>query len=75
MPHSDSGDRNQWSKSPKVLSLIIVGLAIVAVAERDIHNRASDEIRGNKLLWRLVSLNALGALAYLKWGRTPAVAP
>jgi hypothetical protein len=25
------------------------------------------------LVWRLVSLNALGALAYLRWGRVPVV--
>jgi hypothetical protein len=28
-------------------------------------------VRGSKPLWRLVSLNALGALAYFRWGRQP----
>jgi hypothetical protein len=70
MAHTETSDQRPWWRSPKATSLIIVGLAVVVVAERDIQQRAPEEIRGNKLLWRLVSLNALGALAYLKWGRT-----
>ncbi|HEX3801904.1 MAG TPA: hypothetical protein VHV75_03600 [Solirubrobacteraceae bacterium] len=70
MTHPDTQHQKQWWRSPKATSLIAVSLGIVAVAERDIHNRPSGEIRGSKLLWRLVSLNALGALSYLKWGRS-----
>ncbi len=47
-----------------------VSLGIVAVAERDIQSRDDSEVRGNRTVWGLVSLNALGALAYLRWGRT-----
>lgn len=49
-----------------------VALAIVAAAERDLARRSEDEVRGAKALWRLVCLNALGALAYFRWGRRTA---
>ena len=52
-----------------LLALAAVSLALVATAERDIQRRDEDEVRGNRALWRLVSLNALGALAYLRFGR------
>jgi hypothetical protein len=53
----------------RVCVLAAISLVIVAAAERDIHRRAPSEVRGNKLLWRLVCLNALGALGYFRWGR------
>jgi hypothetical protein len=45
------------------------------VAERDILRRPDSDIRGNKSVWRLVSLNALGACAYLRWGRRRSSGP
>lgn len=69
MTHTEARDQRPWWRSPRATSLITISLAIVAVAEADIHKRESSEIRGSKLLWRLVSLNALGALAYFRWGR------
>jgi len=65
MPESRSGRLLAWIS-------IAVSVAIVAVAQRDLHGRADAEIRGSKWLWRLVCLNALGALAYFRWGRLPA---
>ncbi len=50
-----------------VLTAVSVGL--VAAAERDIQRRAADQVRGSKLLWRLVCLNAVGAASYFRWGR------
>lgn len=50
---------------------IAVSLVIVALAERDLHGRPDAQVRGDKRLWRLVCLNALGALAYFGWGRRP----
>ena len=50
---------------------IALSLAIVTVAERDLHRRAASEVRGEKWIWRVVCLNALGALAYFLWGRQP----
>lgn len=62
------------SATGKVISslAIAVGLSIVCVAERDIQRRPDDQVRGSKALWRLLSLNALGAIGYLKWGRRAA---
>ncbi len=52
--------------------LVAVSLALVAAAERDIQRRPASEVRGSKLAWRVVCLNALGALAYFRWGRRAA---
>jgi hypothetical protein len=48
---------------------IAASLAVVAAAERDLHRRPAAEVRGSKLAWRLICLNAAGALAYFKAGR------
>jgi hypothetical protein len=63
----------ELSPAPRALAvgLFVVSLGIVAAAERDIHLRQDTEIRGNRMAWRLISLNAVGALAYLSWGRAP----
>jgi len=55
--------------------LIAMSIGLVAAAERDIQRRPAAEVRGSKLLWRLLCLNALGAASYLRWGRVrkPAV--
>jgi hypothetical protein len=47
----------------------LASLVIVGVAERDLQGRPEEQIRGNRPAWRLVSLNAVGALAYLRLGR------
>jgi hypothetical protein len=52
--------------------LIAVSLVIIGAAQRDIQGRSEDEVRGKRLLWRIVSLNALGALAYFLLGRREA---
>ena len=51
------------------LLLMAVSLGLVTFAERDLQRRPAEQVRGSKLLWRLLSLNALGALGYLRWGR------
>lgn len=48
---------------------IVVSLILVVAAERDIQLRPSHELRGSKTIWRLVCLNAIGALSYFRWGR------
>ena len=48
---------------------IAVALVIIGRAQVDLHNRPESAIRGNKRLWQLACLNALGALAYFRWGR------
>ena len=49
--------------------LIAISLVLVAAAERDLQRRPAAQVRGSKPLWRLVCLNALGALGYFRWGR------
>jgi hypothetical protein len=60
-------------RSPERRSLaavvIAISVALVAVAERDLHRRPDKQIRGDKRLWRIVCLNAIGAAGYLLWGR------
>jgi hypothetical protein len=51
---------------------IAVSLVLVVTAQRDLHRRPATDIRGDKRIWRLVCLNALGAVGYLLWGRRPA---
>jgi hypothetical protein len=51
--------------------LVAVSLALVAIAERDLHRRPGTQVRGDKRLWRVVCLNAIGAVGYLVWGRRP----
>ncbi len=49
--------------------VMLVSISLVIAAERDLSHRKPTELRGSKLLWRLVCLNALGAIAYFRWGR------
>lgn len=52
--------------------VLVISLGLVATAERDLQRRPEEEVRGHKWLWRLVCLNAVGALTYLRWGRRSA---
>jgi len=66
-------------RSPRQRSLAVVligiSLGLVAVAERDLHRRGDTQVRGDKRLWRVVCLNAIGAVGYLLWGRRPEQPP
>ena len=68
---SHSKKLNEYSPDKRLwLGVVfVVSLAIVAAGERDIQRRPAEQIRGSKLLWRIVCLNALGALGYFRWGR------
>jgi hypothetical protein len=48
--------------------VFLISLVIVGFTERDIQIRPESEMRGPKFAWRLASLNAVGALAYLGTG-------
>jgi len=67
------------SSSQKLLASIAIPVSVVIVlaAQRDLHRRSDSEIRGSKLVWRVLCLNALGALGYFRWGRrgSPAASP
>ncbi len=60
---------------PQKLAIVVAlaaSLTLVTAAERDLHHRTDAEVRGNRRIWRLVCLNALGALGYFRWGRRAA---
>lgn len=48
---------------------IAVSVIVVVAAERDIQHRPSSELNGSRAMWRLMCLNAIGALSYFRWGR------
>jgi hypothetical protein len=68
MPKSRFSERPDWQR---LLIVVITGasLSLVTAAERDIQSRAEGQVRGSKLLWRVISLNAVGAAVYFRWGR------
>ena len=52
--------------------LLAVEVVLITAAQRDIHRRPAAEIRGPKLLWRLIATqNFLGPAAYFGFGRRP----
>jgi len=66
-------DRTRPRPSPaRVVPVLVAHLVITSFTWRDLRNRADDQVRGNKSVWRLVSaLNTLGSLAYWLFGRRP----
>lgn len=67
-------DFKELSPARRLLTVagLAVALGLVGAAERDLQRRPADEVRGRKLIWRVVCLNALGALAYFRFGRRTA---
>jgi hypothetical protein len=51
--------------------VFVVSLGIVVAGEYDLQRRPAEQVRGNKLFWRVACLNALGAAGYFRWGRLP----
>ncbi len=69
---SDTISRLRDAPPARRLALLVslaVAVTLVAAAERDIQHRPADQLRGGKLLWRLLCTNALGALGYFRWAR------
>lgn len=60
-------------RRPNKLVLVLVGvvhLALTTLTWRDLNRRPANEIRGSKLLWRILSgANTGGSLAYILVGR------
>lgn len=61
-------DRSPAEKAV-LTAVFFVSVVLVFFVERDIHSRPGEQIRGPKTGWRLVATNAVGALAYLGFGR------
>jgi hypothetical protein len=72
-----SRSKKKFSEYPPAKQLwisvvLLISLGLVAAGERDLQRRPAEQVRGSKLLWRLLCLNALGAASYLRWGRRSA---
>lgn len=53
-----------------VWGLLAVEAVVIVLAERDIQHRSSQDIRGPKLLWRILAAqNIVGPAAYFGIGR------
>lgn len=72
----------QWTRlSPPQRTVMVAGavvqVTLFAAAQVDITRRAPEEIRGSRLLWRLICLvNFVGPILYFAFGRlTPEPAP
>jgi hypothetical protein len=69
MPRGEGSNDLSPARRAVAVVVLLVSLTIVAAAQRDLQRREDSQVHGNKLIWRVVSLNALGALAYFRWGR------
>ena len=70
------GRKKRWSElTPQqrggVIALVAVQAALAAFAQRDLGTRSEADLRGPKLMWRILTLNTFGALAYIVVGRQP----
>ena len=52
-----------------ILGVVAVQAALAAAAQRDLSGRGAGQVRGPKVLWRLLTMNTMGALAYFAAGR------
>ena len=68
-------NKKGWSEltTAQKRSIVLSGaaqIALLTVALVDIYRRPKEEIRGNKLLWTLVSfVNFVGPISYFLFGR------
>jgi hypothetical protein len=53
----------------EIAAFVALSIVVVALAQNDLRRRPASQIRGRKVIWRLLSLNGLGALIYLFLGR------
>ena len=66
----DWSDLTQLQKTVIVV-LGIVQVALLAIAQWDIHTRPEEEIRGNKWIWTAVAfVNFVGPITYFIVGRS-----
>jgi hypothetical protein len=69
--------KQPWSElsttqKASILGLVAVQAILVGSAQRDLSSRADGQTRGPKLLWRVLTMNTVGALLYFAVGRPSA---
>ena len=52
-----------------ILGVVAVQAALAAAAQRDLSARGAGQVRGPKVLWRVLTMNTVGALAYFAVGQ------
>ncbi len=67
--------KQRWSEltsaqKSRILVLVAIQAVLAALAQRDLSSRGREQVRGPKLLWRVLVLNPVGAIAYLLVGRS-----
>jgi hypothetical protein len=71
----DRQSRKKWKEMPPQarVGAVVVGaiqLSLLLAAQRDISRRPAEQIRGSKIMWRLVSfVNFIGPGSYFAFGR------
>jgi len=67
--------KKSWKEMPPAARVgtvmaAIVQLSLLVAAQRDISRRPAEQIRGNKAVWRMVTLlNFVGPASYFAFGR------
>ena len=66
--------KQRWSElsirqKASILGLIALQAVLIAAAQRDLSARSRGQLRGPKLLWRVLTMNTIGTLAYFAVGR------
>jgi hypothetical protein len=69
MPKKTPWGQRDMRQKVIALSIIAVSAVLVALAHGDLSARRDDQIRGSKLVWRVLSSNLFGAVGYLAFGR------
>ena len=66
--------KQRWSElssrqKVSILGVVALQAVLAAAAQRDLSSRSSGEVRGPKGVWRVLTMNTFGALAYFAVGR------
>ncbi len=57
------------SQKASILGVIALQAVLVAAAQRDLSTRSGRQLRGPKVMWRVLTMNTIGTLAYFAVGR------
>jgi hypothetical protein len=66
--------KQRWAdQSPTRKAAVLAGVALqallVAAAQKDLSSREERQVRGPKILWRVLTMNTVGGIAYFAVGR------
>jgi hypothetical protein len=66
--------KQRWSElssrqKATILGIVALQAVLAAAAQRDLSSRTAGQVRGPKIVWRVLTTNTLGALAYFVAGR------